>query len=346
MYKRTCALGLCLLLTLLLCGCANTPEAPPSAGTLPSLAEDLPDLPTPTPDGSAPNGTAASAPDPGRDTAEPSAAPQPGAPKPTLPESGTTGPRETVPPTEPRDESPEDIPTEPSPASPLEPLLTEALSGLDGTWSVYAKNLDTGETVCIRDEPMVAASLIKLYVAGAYYETDPTAENSTWCAKADAMISVSSNDACNALIGRLGIDAVNRFIRACGDTQSVLNRRMLETSDRENYVTARACGQILERIVNGTYVSRAASDRLLQNLKDQERTGKIPAGVPDGIETANKTGELRDTENDACIVWSPGGTYLLCILSNGQPNPAAARAEIVKLSALVYNYFTAGSSAH
>ena len=346
MYKRTCALGLCLLLTLLLCGCANTPEAPPSAGTLPSLAEDLPDLPAPTPDGSAPNGTAASAPDPGRDTAEPSAAPQPGAEKPTLPESGTTGPRETVPPTEPRDESPEDIPTEPSPASPLEPLLTEALSGLDGTWSVYAKNLDTGETVCIRDEPMVAASLIKLYVAGAYYETDPTAENSTWCAKADAMISVSSNDACNALIGRLGIDAVNRFIRACGDTQSVLNRRMLETSDRENYVTTRACGQILERIVKGTYVSRAASDRLLQNLKDQERTGKIPAGVPDGIETANKTGELRDTENDACIVWSPGGTYLLCILSNGQPNPAAARAEIVKLSALVYNYFTAGSSAH
>lgn len=346
MYKRTCALGLCLLLTLLLCGCANTPEAPPSAGTLPSLAEDLPDLPAPTPDGSAPNGTAASAPDPGRDTAEPSAAPQPGAEKPTLPESGTTGPRETVPPTEPRDESPEDIPTEPSPASPLEPLLTEALSGLDGTWSVYAKNLDTGETVCIRDEPMVAASLIKLYVAGAYYETDPTAENSTWCAKADAMISVSSNDACNALIDRLGIDAVNRFIRACGDTQSVLNRRMLETSDRENYVTARACGQILERIVKGTYVSRAASDRLLQNLKDQERTGKIPAGVPDGIETANKTGELRDTENDACIVWSPGGTYLLCILSNGQPNPAAARAEIVKLSALVYNYFTAGSSAH
>lgn len=68
--------------------------------------------------------------------------------------------------------------------------------------------------------------------------------------------------------------------------------------------------------------------------------------MPDGIETANKTGELRDTENDACIVWSPGGTYLLCILSNGQPNPAAARAEIVKLSALVYNYFTAGSSAH
>lgn len=268
MYKRTCALGLCLLLTLLLCGCANTPEAPPSAGTLPSLAEDLPDLPAPTPDGSAPNGTAASAPDPGRDTAEPSAAPQPGAEKPTLPESGTTGPRETVPPTEPRDESPEDIPTEPSPASPLEPLLTEALSGLDGTWSVYAKNLDTGETVCIRDEPMVAASLIKLYVAGAYYETDPTAENSTWCAKADAMISVSSNDACNALIGRLGIDAVNRFIRACGDTQSVLNRRMLETSDRENYMTARACGQILERIVKGTYVSRAASDRLLQNLKD------------------------------------------------------------------------------
>lgn len=31
-------------------------------------------------------------------------------------------------------------------------------------------------------------------------------------------------------------------------------------------------------------------------MRQQERTGKIPAGVPENIETANKTGELSDVE--------------------------------------------------
>ena len=266
--------------------------------------------------------------------------------------AGTVPPPETDPASEPQtqpgdapDSSPEDLPdspTEPTAeASPLELLLTNATADLDGTWSVYVKHLDTGETVCIHDEPMVAASLIKLYVAGAYYVTDQRAANQTWCAKTDVMISASSNDACNALIDRLGMETINNFIRSCHDPDSRLNRKMLEKTDRENYITARACGVILEQIADGSYVSAAASERLLQNLKDQQRTGKIPAGVPQGVETANKTGELLDVENDACIVWSPGGTYILCILSNDLPNVFAAREEIVRLSSLVYEYFNA-----
>ena len=226
--------------------------------------------------------------------------------------------------------------------SPLEPVLAERLEGLPGKWSLYAKNLDTGETICVNDEPMVAASLIKLFVAGAYYETDPTASDRTFCELADVMINISSNDACNRLITLLGMEEINDFIRREGFTASELNRKMLEQSDQENYTSARECGEVLEAVVNGTYISPEASARLLQNLKDQERTGKIPAGVPSGVETANKTGELKDTENDACIVWSDGGIYILCIMATDLTDVYAARTEIVSVSALVYTYFTTG----
>lgn len=235
---------------------------------------------------------------------------------------------------------PETDPTEPVPdASLLESMLEGELAELEGVWSVYVKNVDTGETVCIHDEPMTAASLIKLFVAGAYYVTDPQAKDKNRCGQADVMISVSSNDACNNLIDYLGKQTINAFIRLSGFTVTVLNRKMLEQSRLENFTSARECGLVLESILAGQYVSKAASARLLENLKQQQRTSKIPAGVPEGVETANKTGELSNVENDACIVWSEGGTYILCIMSEELTDIYAAREEIVKLSALVYEYF-------
>lgn len=351
MLKRNCAavVLICLLLALLT-GCSSAPKTRPTpAGTLPGLETGTAESWAPEQSQSFPN-TDYTLPDLTDQTEtalgnEPTAAPWTDE---TVPE--TTAAPSSAAATEPSSaapssgfpvSSPEDIPqpTNPPEDSRLEAILTQELENLDGTWSVYARNLKTGETVCIRDEPMVAASLIKLYVAGAYYETDPKAEDRSWCARADVMISASSNDACNALIDRLGMDAVNEFIRGRGDADSALNRKMLEKTDRENYITARAAGEILEDILSGRYVSGAASGRLLQNLREQQRTWKIPAGVPNGVETANKTGELSDTENDACIVWSPGGTYILCVLSTELPNVMTAREEIVRISTLVYDYF-------
>ena len=335
---------LCLLLASLLLGCSPEPKTRPTpAGTLPGLETGTAESWAPEQSQSFPN-TDYTLPDLTDQTEtaignEPTAAPWTDETAPVstqTPSSSAPAPSSGFPVS-----SPEDIPatTNPPEASRLEAILTEELENLDGVWSVYARNLKTGETVCIHDEPMVAASLIKLYVAGAYYETDPKAEDRSWCARADVMISASSNDACNALIDRLGMDTVNEFIRGRGDADSALNRKMLEKTDRENYITARAAGEILEDILSGRYVSAAASGRLLQNLKEQQRTWKLPAGVPNGVETANKTGELSDTENDACIVWSPGGTYILCVLSTELPNVMTAREEIVRISTLVYEYF-------
>lgn len=318
---------------------ADSPSAPAESAALPTIHFDgtnpFADLPTLESQSGA------------ADPVRPTVPMNPATPSPSGP-SAPTGSDDPNDPADPDDSAEElDLPVdddskEDAPAaepSPLEGVLTDELKKLDGTWSVYVRNLDTGETVSVNERPMVAASLIKLFVAGAYYQTDKQASDAAWCAKTDVMISASSNEACNALIDRLGKSAINRFIRDLGCEHTELNRKMLEKSSQENYTSPRECGEVLEAILNGKYVSSAASKRLLENLKAQERTGKIPAGVPAGVETANKTGELSDTENDACIVWSDGATYILCVMSNEQTNAAKAREEIVAISRLVYEYF-------
>ena len=85
--------------------------------------------------------------------------------------------------------------------------------------------------------------------------------------------------------------------------------------------------------MRGCFVSPKASGILLNSLRNQQRRGKIPAGVPAEIPTANKTGELDAVDNDAAIVWSPSGTYVLCIMSADAGNRIP---EIIKLSGMVY----------
>ena len=128
---------------------------------------------------------------------------------------------------------------------------------------------------------------------------------------------------------------VNEFAKKNGYKATQLNRKMLENNGTENYTSVKDCGKMLEKVLNGTYVSKHASERILEKgLKAQQRRSKIPAGVPSGVKTANKTGELNNVDNDAAIVWSPACTYILCIMSS---DTGGRISEIVKLSSMVYN---------
>ena len=58
------------------------------------------------------------------------------------------------------------------------------------------------------------------------------------------------------------------------------------------------------------------SELMYQVVFIQTRTGKIPAGVPSYVTTANKTGELDDTENDAAIIYLVFFPKRIAICSN------------------------------
>ena len=225
-----------------------------------------------------------------------------------------------------------------APMAKLEKELEDEIGKLGGSWSLYLKRLDTGRVIGINaDRKMVAASLIKLFVAGEFYRQtgNGTLKEESFGNKPDSMINISDNDACNTLIGAVGMKNVNEFARKNGYKATQLNRRMLEFNGTENYTSARDCGVMLEKVLAGKYVSKHASERILEKgLKEQLRRTKIPAGVPSDIRTANKTGELSNVDNDAAIIWSPACTYILCIMSSDTGNRIP---EIVKLSSMVYN---------
>ena len=217
----------------------------------------------------------------------------------------------------------------------------------DEIWSVCVAVQGCSEQMTIHNQQMKAASLIKLYIMGAVYEAYDTLTGQYGRSHIDqlleAMITISDNDAANTLTGYLGSgdqalgrDAVNRFCSANGYAESSMGRMLLEQNPKgENYTSVTDCVKFLQDIEASVYIH---SDDMVNLLKRQQRTGKIPSGVPSGVVTANKTGELTDVENDAAIVYANGSAYFMCVMSQNLAAPAEARNTIVKMSEKVYEY--------
>ncbi|MGF6989746.1 beta-lactamase class A [Lachnospiraceae bacterium PM6-15] len=214
------------------------------------------------------------------------------------------------------------------------------------SWSVYVKNIETMEEAEINNAQMQAASLIKLYIAGTGYENWELLKNSeSYSGETEElirkMLTISDNDATNTLIqrigagdNRVGFEKINAYCMEHGYEQTHIGRIMLaENVTDDNYTSVRDCGLFLERLVSGEGVG---AEYILECLKNQERRGKIPSGLPAETQVANKTGELEQVENDVAIIWGQTNVYILCIMSSNLQDSASAQAAFTGLSATVY----------
>lgn len=140
-------------------------------------------------------------------------------------------------------------------SGPLKAKLEAAIEGFDGTVSLYARNLETGETVGIReDEAVRTASTIKLPIMVAAFRA--VADGKTrWNRKipivpsskvsgsgvirefedgtrltlrdlVHVMIVVSDNTATNLVLDHLGADYVNETMAQLGFTQTRAMRKI------------------------------------------------------------------------------------------------------------------------
>lgn len=219
-----------------------------------------------------------------------------------------------------------------------------ALREKDGEiWAVGLKNLENGKTYGYNcRKVMQTASVIKVFIMGAVYDRVlyPAAKSQriNYQESYDgelkslltAMITVSDNESANRLVEILGggdfeagMKVVNNFCQKYGYKDTSLGRKFMETNPSgDNYSSAADCCRILSDIYSGKCVSRKASAQMMKLLKAQEQTWKIPAGLPKGFSSANKTGEMPEgygpgcIENDIAIIFSPYGDYILSILSN------------------------------
>ena len=230
------------------------------------------------------------------------------------------------------------------PLGPLKKKIRKEIRGKEGNWSIYVKNLTSNKSFSINNRATRAASIIKLYTAGAFLRAvkegmmkmDP--ENAY---DLEYMIKESSNTSWKALEARMASaygsspeGVVNGFIDSKGFRSTYRDRYSLHGST----TSVEDTGRVLAQIYRGRYVSKKGSARMLKYMKMQDHTAKIPAGLPKGTRVANKTGELDTVDNDAAIVFTKYQDYILVVMADETNMNFWAVPEIKKISKMVYRY--------
>ena len=219
---------------------------------------------------------------------------------------------------------------------PVLQKISAEIETIPGHLGFYYKNLVTGFTFGIREEePYLAASVIKLplylhilqqcsrnYMNMAELLTIEDADKMPSCGaltlfsgtvRADLgtlcrlMIALSDNTATNKLIRRCTIDGANAGFRAMGLNQTVLRRLLFDAeasaAGRQNTVSPKEMGMLLESLYFGQFVSKEVSAEAMDTLLLQQIEHKLGGKLSD-VPIAHKTGEDDGLSNDVGIIFA------------------------------------------
>jgi beta-lactamase class A len=162
----------------------------------------------------------------------------------------------------------------------------------------------------------------------------------------ERMITRSSNLATNLLIdhaqpariattlGGLGAGEI-RVLRGVEDGPAY-------AAGMNNSTTAYGLMRLMEAIAAGRAASPGATREMMAVLGRQEFREMIPAGLPRGVRSANKTGNITRIAHDAAVVFPEGREpYVLVVLTRGFVDADAAAATGRDISRAVYRAATA-----
>ena len=235
----------------------------------------------------------------------------------------------------------------------LKRKIQNAIKGYSGSWSVYVKDLKTGDVISINETSMYPASVIKLFVMEATYASAAekrTSLNSSTKSLLRSMITVSDNESYNALVRKVGKGSfasgcsyINKYLKKNGYTGTAVHHTLHPSSSSyqsdgggSNRSSAKDIGKLLEKIYNNTAVSKTYSKQMLNLMLKQQRRWKIPAGLPSGVKVANKTGETDSYQHDAAIVFGKKTDYVIVVFSRA--GEYSGINGIKKISRMVYDY--------
>jgi beta-lactamase class A len=250
----------------------------------------------------------------------------------------------------------QNAPVEPAPDPPnpavsvdleaLNRLLEAESARLTGTVSVHVRLDGGGEAGRRATEPQPAASVIKLPLMVVLEDAWLTgglkrvARDEAALRKA---ITLSDNPSADRIIDQLGTARINTWLEAHGYTQTRLRHKMAgPRPDGVNTVSAAEMTRMALEIAREECVSPEASSEMRTLLLAQTRRTRIPAGLPEGAVSGNKTGTLRGIVNDVAFVETPGGLrYAMAVLITNAGEDAATSKAIAGLSRKVYDLLTA-----
>ena len=202
------------------------------------------------------------------------------------------------------------------------------------------------------DQRLMLVNQFASIVDGSSYALDPSSDSDTTLYHRTGqrvaidtllrlMITRSSNFATNTLITLVGAQHVTRTMRLLGAQRIQVLRGVEDGKAFEkglnNTTTARDLALILRAIEQGRAAPERATREMREILLAQEFNEKIPAGVPQGVRVAHKTGEITAHSHDAAIVYPPGRKpYVLVVLTRGITDGTKANKLIADLSSIVY----------
>ena len=150
------------------------------------------------------------------------------------------------------------------------------------------------------------------------------------------MVTLSDNTATNVLIDRLGMDRISARMQGLGLSGTKLRRHMMDTAAArrgdENVSTPDELAKLL-RAMNETMPDAIT---LLKKPKEN----RLRKGLPEGVASADKSGELEGVRVDAGVVYAKNRPYVLCVMTTFLKDEAEGERAIEEISRVAYEYFS------
>jgi len=262
-------------------------------------------------------------------------------------------------------------------------------AGFSGTFGLYARHLTSGEVIEFNaDESYPTASCIKVPILievwkqaleGRFSLEDPlelTVENVTTGTGvlldltpglkmsvrdvALLMIVVSDNVATNMLIDLVGLENVNRTLRAMGFVSTELRGKIAwPVLDQDSYMlgisTPREMGEIIARVAEERVLTPAACWEMMSILGRQQYTDMIGRRIPysryyrqrgmyQEALVASKSGGMPGVRNDIGLVTTDDASFVFAGMTKdcadlryGEINEASTL--VASSARAVYDYF-------
>ena len=109
----------------------------------------------------------------------------------------------------------------------------------------------------------------------------------------------------------------------------------------DNMGSPRDMAELLAMVAQSRCASAPSCRLMIEVMAHQEWREKIPAGLPEGLFVANKTGGVSGTSNDAAIVRTPAGAPMVMIVFwKGLDHQAKGRADaaIAEIAAVLFEH--------
>lgn len=140
------------------------------------------------------------------------------------------------------------------------------------------------------------------------------------------MIAYSDNTATNLVVDRIGIEATATAMAELGLPDTKLHSKVYrgDTSvfpERSKQyglgsTTANQTVALLQHLHQGTVVTKAACEEMLDHLKHCEDKSKLTKFLPAGTVVAHKSGAVSKTRCDAGILYTSAGPIAICVLTS------------------------------